>query len=147
MHSTINDRIAYLISDLKISSNKFADSIGVAHSTIHNIVKARKSEPSYSIIQKISSSYPTLSLTWLISGDGVMWKSDGGESSKADLDLEAIALAAELVKSSDAQKSRAGQLLQFYYKENKKLKDKLFILSSRSNKLFELLKDKFGLDI
>lgn len=75
--STINDRVSYLI-ELKADSNqkKFAEIIGFAPQVISNIIKGRKTKPSFDVLLAITSSFDDISSEWLLTGDGEMFKSD-----------------------------------------------------------------------
>lgn len=70
----INDRIAYLIKDLGINPNRFAEQIEVNSTVIHNIIKGRRSKPSYEVLQKIIRRFEHLNSDWLLRGTGNLWK-------------------------------------------------------------------------
>lgn len=74
----INDRIAALIDDLGVTPNRFSDSISVNPTVIHNIIKGRRSKPSYDVLEKIISSYKELNTEWLLKGNGRVWKKKTG---------------------------------------------------------------------
>ncbi|WP_258103466.1 helix-turn-helix domain-containing protein [Marinoscillum sp. MHG1-6] len=74
----INDRISELITTLQLNPNSFADAIGVKGTVIYNIVKGRRSKPSYDVLQKILLAYHGINANWLLNGEGDLWK-DGVE--------------------------------------------------------------------
>lgn len=69
----INDRIKQLIEVLGLNPSAFSESINVSVAVIFNIIKGRRSKPSYELILKILNTYKNLSTDWLIMGKGSMW--------------------------------------------------------------------------
>jgi transcriptional regulator with XRE-family HTH domain len=68
---SINERIVKLIKKLSNGNQKeFAKEVGVAATTISNIVGQRKSHPSYTLLNKIVTRYPEVNATWLLTGKG-----------------------------------------------------------------------------
>lgn len=77
--ATINERIKKIIDVLyKGNVTAFANSVGFGASTIHAIVGARKSEPSFSVLSKIYTSVYELGVSahWLLTGEGDMIDAD-----------------------------------------------------------------------
>lgn len=70
---TINERIALIISTLKMNPNSFSVAIGVNSTIIHNIVKGRNA-PSYDILNKIALSFDDINMNWLIVEKGELLK-------------------------------------------------------------------------
>ncbi|HAQ21149.1 MAG TPA: hypothetical protein DCR40_18230 [Prolixibacteraceae bacterium] len=70
---TIHERIALVISTLKLNPNSFSVAIGVNSTIIHNIVKGRNA-PSYELFNKIALSFDDINMNWLISGNGEVLK-------------------------------------------------------------------------
>lgn len=56
-----------LIDELGMSSAEFADRIGVSRAIVSHIQSGRN-KPSLSVVQKIASEFPEVSLSWLING-------------------------------------------------------------------------------
>lgn len=76
MESTINERIAFIISKLGYKSKRaFAEKIGIAQTSFNDILKG--AEPKYSTLNKILIAEPLISPEWLITGEGEMLKSCG----------------------------------------------------------------------
>ena len=71
MEESINDRIKRVIEYLSVSENKFSVAIGIRQSVINSMFK-RGTEPSAKIIKAIINAYPSISLDWLITGNGQM---------------------------------------------------------------------------
>jgi len=72
----INDRIYHLINVLNMNPTSFLDSLNVSVTVIFNIIKGRRSKPSFELIFNILSTYDKLNSEWLIKGEGSMWNDD-----------------------------------------------------------------------
>lgn len=70
----MNKRLQQFLSAENISQTQFADSIGVAKASVSHILAGRN-KPGFDFLEGISKRYPNLSLEWLISGRGRMYKS------------------------------------------------------------------------
>lgn len=80
MQNTINERVKILIDSLSGGvPARFAKSLGVAASVIGNYLpgSSREGEPSFSVLQKISTVYPQINIEWLVTGEGEPFKSEG----------------------------------------------------------------------
>lgn len=64
-----------LIDELGMSSAEFADRIGVSRAIVSHIQSGRN-KPSLSVVQKIASEFPEVSLSWLINGQGPIVKNN-----------------------------------------------------------------------
>ena len=71
----MNQRLQQFLSAENISQAQFADSIDVARASVSHVLAGRN-KPGYDFIRSISEHYPKLSLEWLISGKGKMYKQD-----------------------------------------------------------------------
>ncbi len=69
--NTINDRIAFLVSDLCISKTKFAERLNISPSFVTRICAGDKT-PSDRTISDICREF-NVSLAWLEHGDGEMY--------------------------------------------------------------------------
>lgn len=67
-------RLQQFLSAENISQSQFADSIGVAKASVSHILAGRN-KPGFDFIENMARRYPDLSLEWLISGKGKMYKS------------------------------------------------------------------------
>lgn len=73
MESTINERIALIISEFKYKSKRsFAERIGLAQTSLNDVL--RGAEPKFSTLNKILKAEPLISPEWLLTGDGPMLK-------------------------------------------------------------------------
>jgi len=67
------ERIKSLLAVKNLSSSQFANEIGVQRSGISHILSGRN-KPSLDFVLKILEHYPEISETWLLKGDGEMYK-------------------------------------------------------------------------
>jgi transcriptional regulator with XRE-family HTH domain len=70
----INGRIDHLIKFYNLNVSQVAKKLEVAPTVINNIIKGRKSKPSYDLLVKILESFDRVSSEWLITGEGEMLK-------------------------------------------------------------------------
>lgn len=68
----IVSRIKTFMNLSQITSSQFADTCNIPRPTISQILNGRNKKISDEIISKIHSSYPTLSMLWLMFGEGDM---------------------------------------------------------------------------
>ena len=59
-----------------MNANSFADTIGVKSAVIYNIVKGRRSKPSFEVLQKILMAFQAINANWLLRGEGDLWKEE-----------------------------------------------------------------------
>jgi len=81
MENNVNGRIAEVIKAHHLSNNAFAKSINKSSSAINFMVDGR-SKPSFDVLEAILEKYPEVSTSWLITGEGEMWKAN--EAVKVD---------------------------------------------------------------
>lgn len=72
--NTINHRIKLLRESLDKTQDEFAEIINVSQSTISYVERSSKAKFAFEIVEKIKKKFPSLSLEWLVSGYGNMWK-------------------------------------------------------------------------
>lgn len=74
MEQSINERISMVMREYNYRSvNQLANKIGVARTSLNDIVK-NNAEPKYSTISKILEAEPSISAEWLLRGKGEMTK-------------------------------------------------------------------------
>ncbi|PKQ60587.1 hypothetical protein BZG02_18525 [Labilibaculum filiforme] len=83
----MKNRIVQLINSEGLTSSKFADTIGVQRSSISHILSGRNN-PSLDFVQKILSSFPSISPNWLISGTGEMYVTQNSPSLFQEPDIK-----------------------------------------------------------
>lgn len=72
MENSVHDRLLIFINSLNLNVNSFAKQLGVNPTVVHNVVKGRRTKPSFDLIHKIKLEYTYLNLDWLIIGEGEM---------------------------------------------------------------------------
>jgi predicted transcriptional regulator len=86
----IGIRIKSLVDALKMNNNSFGKKVGISPQGVAYII-ANKSKPSYEAIQKILSTFPDLSESWLLTGEGEMFvtktPTEPSPSRHQDLDI------------------------------------------------------------
>ena len=71
--TTINERIALLVTELGYRSNRaFSIKIGIAQTSFNAIIQG--AEPKFSTLNKILTAHPNVSAEWLMTGKGEMLK-------------------------------------------------------------------------
>ncbi len=71
-------RLQQFLSAENITQAQFADSLDITRASISHILAGRN-KPGFDFMFGITQRYPNLSLDWLISGKGKMYKSPGAE--------------------------------------------------------------------
>ena len=69
----MNKRILQFLLAENISQSQFADTLGVARASISHIISGRN-KPGFDFLEKIALNYPALSLEWLVTGKGKMFR-------------------------------------------------------------------------
>ena len=69
----MNTRLEQFLAAENITQSQFADTWGVAGSSISHVLGGRN-KPSYDFIESLARCYPDLNLEWLITGRGSMYK-------------------------------------------------------------------------
>ncbi len=90
----MNNRILQFLAAENISQSQFADSLGVARANISHIISGRN-KPGFDFLEKIAYKYPNLSLEWLVTGKGKMYRVGPQE---ADLFASALPPARSIEK-------------------------------------------------
>lgn len=94
----VNQRIVKLMEVQQVTARRFASEIGIQASTVSNIVNERNN-PSLEVLQRILSTYPSVSPDWLILGSGSMYREINDSQQLKLFDIEPI----EKVHTSDTQ--------------------------------------------
>ena len=69
------DRIKLILQEKGLNSSSFADTIQVSRGTVSHILSGRNN-PSKGTVDKILIAFPDISSSWLIKGEGPMYKRD-----------------------------------------------------------------------
>jgi len=150
----INDRIYKLIKVLEMNPTSFSDSIEVSVTVIFNIIKGRRSKPSYDLILKILRTYDRLNAEWLMKGEGSMWSDDIVTSEKivpSNIKLEnrvkELILNLQLSHPESFEAVELDELISYLIEESMAQKRKLVVLHERQEGMISMLKEKLRLKI
>ena len=148
----INDRIYHLINVLSMNPTSFSDSLNVSVTVIFNIIKGRRSKPSYELIYNILKTYDKLSATWLIKGEGSMWNDDIVVSERftpANVNLESrireLLIKISIQNPQSHEYAELEELVVHLLKESSEQKHKLIVLHERQEAMIKLLRQKLKL--
>ncbi|MFY0598581.1 MAG: helix-turn-helix transcriptional regulator [Cyclobacteriaceae bacterium] len=148
----INDRISDLINKLELNPNSFADAIGVTGTVIYNIIKGRRSKPSFEVLQKILLAYQTINANWLLNGDGKIWKE---EVKNHDIEPGYIKVEKKISALVASLKEEVGDLYQIneieevvatLLEENVEQKFKIISLYEKQDQILDVIRKKLSLD-
>lgn len=114
----MNLRLQQLLSAENLTQAEFADRIGVARASVSHILAGRN-RPSFEVIQKISDSFPAVSLDWLINGNGRMYRQESAQSADhqaksletKDLGVEPVLFEEPTVNSPAASRNTLSDTL------------------------------------
>ncbi|MBQ5983660.1 MAG: helix-turn-helix transcriptional regulator [Bacteroidales bacterium] len=70
----MNGRLQQFLDAENITQSQLADSLGVARAGISHILSGRN-KPGFDFIEGLARKFPDLSIEWLITGKGRMYKS------------------------------------------------------------------------
>ena len=70
----IKDRIKLIMENEQVSSQRFAETLGIQQSTLSHILTNRN-QPSLDVIMKIHQIYTDVNIDWLLYGTGDMFVS------------------------------------------------------------------------
>ena len=70
-HTSMKDRVRKIMEHFHLTQMQFANELAVAPATISNIYKG-KTAPTNNLVQAIHQAYPSVSINWLLFGEGDM---------------------------------------------------------------------------
>lgn len=150
----INDRITELILQLEMNANSFADTIGVKSAVIYNIIKGRRSKPSFEVLQKILMAFQTINANWLLRGEGDLWKEEDEAKNIKEVTYDRIEervnflineIKAELPNNYSVEELH--ELVNTLINENINQKFKIISLYEKQDQIIDLLRKKLSLNI
>ncbi|MEO9476635.1 MAG: hypothetical protein ABJN36_02280 [Cyclobacteriaceae bacterium] len=148
----INDRISELIGKLETNPNSFAENIGVKGTVVYNIIKGRRSKPSFEVLQKIILAYQTVNANWLLNGDGDVWKED---AKTHDVEPGYIKVEKRITQLVGTLKEEFGEraeideieeLVTALIEENVEQKFKIISLYEKQDQILDVIRKKLSLD-
>ena len=150
----INDRVHKLIRVLDMNPTSFAESLEVSVTVIFNIIKGRRSKPSYDLIYNILKTYDKLNADWLIKGEGSMWTDDvitSKEFAPSHVNLESrireLFVKMRLESPESHEVLELEELVSFLMEESTEQKNKLILLHERQEGMLNVLKRKLKLKV
>lgn len=150
----INDRIQKLIRVLDMNPTAFSESLQVSVTVIFNIIKGRRSKPSFDLILNILRTYNKLSAEWLIKGEGSMWNDDivtSAEFTPSHVNMEArikeLFLKMKVQHPDTYEVAELEELVTFMMEESAEQKNKLILLHERQEGMLNVLKEKLKLKV
>ena len=150
----INDRVHKLIRVLDMNPTSFSESLEVSVTVIFNIIKGRRSKPSYDLILNILQTYDKLNSDWLIKGEGSMWNDDivtSNEIAPTQVDLQArikeLIFNMRLEQPESHEVFELEELVTFMMEETTEQKHKLILLHERQEGMLKVLKERLKLKV
>lgn len=148
----INDRINKLIGVLDMNPTSFAESVGVSVTVIFNIIKGRRSKPSFELILKMLNTYDKLSADWLIKGQGPMWNDEvvtSDEIAPSFVNLKArireLFTKMRIQQPNSYDVIEVEELVSFIMEESQEQKNRLILLNERQEGMLRIFKEKLGI--
>ena len=71
----MNKRLLQFLAAENITQTQLAETLDVAKASVSNILAGRN-RPGYDFIESLMLHYPSLSIEWLITGKGRMYRSE-----------------------------------------------------------------------
>lgn len=84
----IIDRIKLFIKEKGLSVSQFADTCDIPRPTVSQLLNGRNKKVSDEIFRKIHNAYPALSISWLLFGEGEMFKENSLQQDVADPEMD-----------------------------------------------------------
>ena len=78
----MNRRLLQFLQAENISQTQLADTLSVARGSVSHILSGRN-KPGYDFLESLLLHYPQLSLDWLLTGKGSMYKSESAAPAPA----------------------------------------------------------------
>ena len=137
-----------------MNPTSFAESLEVSVTVIFNIIKGRRSKPSYDLIHNILKTYDKLNADWLIKGEGSMWTDDvitSKEFAPSHVNLESrikeLFVKMRLGQPDSHEVLELEELVTFLIEESSEQKNKLILLHERQEGMLNVLKRKLKLKV
>ncbi len=90
----MNSRLQQFLSAENITQSQFADNIGVARASVSHILAGRN-KPGFDFLENTARHYPSLNISWLITGKGRMYSTQSAEK-QAESPFQAYAAPSPL---------------------------------------------------
>lgn len=118
--TNVKERILQILEIKGIVKDNFFEKIGVSYGNFKG--RSKISAPSTDIIEKISSNFPDVSIEWLITGSGTMFKEKEAIAGEPEEDYAGTSSKDELYERLLAEKdARIKDLQRMIEKLNEQL--------------------------
>lgn len=101
----IISRLREFLDTFEISNSIFADSCSIPRPTVSQLLNGRNKKVSDEIISKIHATYPSLSMLWLLFGEGNMVTNSNIEDIKAKVDLNSMNSPIQTAENKETKQS------------------------------------------
>jgi len=112
-----------------LSGREFSSRLGISSAGFFNIIRGRRSKPSFALIVKILHEFPDLNPDWLLLGEGSMWRSKSGILSHAgrstDDSEQRLSFLIDDIRLEQFENHKVYELAELAEKLNKKYKARL----------------------
>lgn len=95
------NRLRYFMENLRIPISQFADTCGIPRPTMSQLMNGRNKRVSDEIINKIHNGYPSLSILWLMFGEGEMETASNTAISEPKNDVSEPSPASQLTNNQN----------------------------------------------
>ncbi|MFK7953447.1 MAG: hypothetical protein AB8B73_11420 [Ekhidna sp.] len=143
----VNDRLHHFINVLGMNPSAFAESVDTNAAVIFNIVKGRRSKPSFDLLEKIFDRYDKLNSEWLMTGEGTIWKEEvvtSGKVAPSSVNLEnritELLIKLRLENTLSYETEELDELVGFLIRETNEQKQKLILMYDRQKSMVKMLK-------
>lgn len=147
----INDRIEFLITALKLNPNSFAEKLGVSTTVIYNIIKGRRTKPSYDLLLKILSVYTHINTDWLLTGTGTHWINNttvvAYPKQKLEEKIEWLIEKITADQNQNVEAVELAELSSLLLSELKERRKSNELLSEQNEQIMAILRERLGLKI
>lgn len=79
----MNERLIKFLAAENLSQSQLADTLGVARASISHIISGRN-KPGFDFLESMAVNFPALSIEWLITGKGRMYRGQQSTVSSAE---------------------------------------------------------------
>ena len=93
----MNKRLQQFLEAENLTQAEFAERVGSTRGNISHILSGRN-RPGYDFFENLSRNYPSLSLDWLLTGRGRMYKASNCEINSLDNSNQSIVNQKEITK-------------------------------------------------
>lgn len=132
----------------------FSDSIGVNVTVIFNIIKGRRSKPSFELLVKILEKYEKLNAEWLIRGEGAMWNDDvvisryiAPTQTNLENRIRELFTKMRLKYPKSYEVHELEELVNHIIEEGGLQKNKLILLNERQESMLAVLREKLNIEV